>query len=299
MPLHPIARTLDARGGVASIAELRRWYSAREIARAVADGHVLRDAPGHYALASADEALRAARRMRAVVVTRSAAAFYGWRLKIQPPRPEIAVPRGRKVSAGDRQRHAVSWRALPPEALRGAHVTTPVRTVVDCALVLPFDEALAVADSALRSGSVASQQLREAAQDVKRAGRRRALRVAEHADHRAENPFESVVRAISLDVAGLRLQPQVALRSAGRVIHPDLVDTDLGIAVEADSYEYHTTRQQIDVDCHRYTELGLGGWLVLRVSYQQAMRRQGWVRSTFERAVEYRRSTPFRAGAPG
>ncbi|MDN5798066.1 MAG: hypothetical protein L0H79_20295 [Intrasporangium sp.] len=299
MPQHPIAGTLDARGGVASSAELRRWYSARQIRQAVVDGHILRDARGHYALASADEGLRAARRLRAVVVTRSAAAFYGWRLKTQPPRPEVAVPRGRKVSAIDRQRYAVSWRTLPPAALLGAHVTTPVRTVVDCAVALPFDEALAIADSALRSGSVSPGQLLDAAQDVKRAGRQRALRVAHHADRRAENPFESVVRAISLDVAGLRLQPQVSLRSAGRVIHPDLADRDLGIAVEADSYEYHTTRQQIDIDCHRYTELGLGGWLVLRVSHQQAMHRHGWVRSACERAVEYRRTTPFRAGASG
>lgn len=33
MPMHPVARTLDARGGVATRAELRRWYSAREIRR--------------------------------------------------------------------------------------------------------------------------------------------------------------------------------------------------------------------------------------------------------------------------
>lgn len=290
----PIARTLDARGGVASRTELLRWYSSPDIRRAVDEGHIIRDARGRYALGTADEGLRAAHRLRAVMVCRSAAVFYGWRLKTQPPRPEIAVPRGRKVSEIDRKRLLVSWRTIEPADLHGARVTSPTRTVVDCAITLPFDEALAVADSALRSGNVTRADLLGAAAAVKRAGRQRALRVAQHADPRAENPFESVVRAISLAVPRLALQPQVALASAGCTIHPDLADVGLGIAVEADSYEYHTTRQQIDIDCHRYTELGLDGWLVLRVSHQQAMHRQAWVQSAFERAVEYRRTTPFR-----
>ncbi|EWT07235.1 hypothetical protein N864_09240 [Intrasporangium chromatireducens Q5-1] len=298
MPMHPVARTLDARGGVATRAELRRWYSAREIRLAVEDGHIMRDGRGHYALATADDGLRAARRLRAVMMGRSAAAFHGWRLKTQPSRPEIAVPRGRKVAPAERERCLISWRALTPSDLAAPHVTNPVRTVIDCATRLPFDEALAIADSALRNGNVTRDQLLAAATQVKRAGRQPALRVARHADPRAENPFESVVRAVSLDVPGLALRPQVPISSADRTIHPDLVDGALGIVVEADSYEYHTSRQQIDIDCHRYTELGLDGWLVLRVSHQQAMRRQTWLRSAFERAVQYRRTTPFQAAQP-
>jgi hypothetical protein len=44
-----------------------------------------------------------------------------------------------------------------------AGVTGPLRTVVDCARVLPFDSALAVADSALRSGNVRRADLTRAA----------------------------------------------------------------------------------------------------------------------------------------
>lgn len=166
--------------------------------------------------------------------------------------------------------------------------------MIDCAIGLPFDEALTIADSALRNGSVTREQLAAGAQQVRRTGRVQALRVAAHADHRAENPFESVVRAISLDVPGLALRPQVQLRSGGRLIHPDLADVALGVVVEADSYEFHTRRRQIDIDCERYTELGLGGWLLIRVSHQQAMQRQDWVHSAFMRAVEYRRRDAFR-----
>ena len=55
--------------------------------------------------------------------------------------------------------------------------------------------------------------------------------------------------AQSRSVPGLRLEPQVPVRVAGRTIHPDLVDVDLRIVVEADSHEFHTKRDQITRDC--------------------------------------------------
>ena len=91
---------------------------------------------------------------------------------------------------------------------------------------------------------------------------------------------------MSLGVPGLRLEPQDAVSVAGRTIHPDLVDRDLRIVVEADSHEFHTKRDQITRDCWRYDELTLDDWLVLRVSWVQAMHRQTWVRSVLSRAVD-------------
>ena len=63
-------------------------------------------------------------------------------------------------------------------------------------------------------------------------GRRHVLRVIEAADARAANPFESVLRAIALDVPGLQRLPQVEIRTPGRrLMRPDLVDARLQIAV--------------------------------------------------------------------
>ena len=45
------------------------------------------------------------------------------------------------------------------------------------------------------------------------------LRVLDAADARADNPFESVLRAIGLDVPGFRLVPQVEIRIPGRISH--------------------------------------------------------------------------------
>lgn len=261
---------------MASRTELRAAFTSRAISAAVRDGLVVRDAPGRYALPSAREGRRAARSLKAVAIGRTAAVLWGMKLKAPPPRPELAVPRGRRVSRRDQERYAVRWRDDDPGDVRYGEITSPVRTVIDCATSLPFDEALAVANSALRDGFVTREQLLEAAHAIRRTGRRRALRVAERADGRAQNPFESVLRALALDVPGLDLTPQVAVTVAGRVIHPDLVDRRLRIIAEGDSHEFHTTRRQIDIDCERYTELALDGWIVLRFSHPQAMGRQEW-----------------------
>lgn len=79
----------------------------------------------------------------------SAAAHHGWAVKWQPRQPQIAVGRGRRLATQQRASVQVSWVRLPATDVDG-RVTTPVRTVLDCAAQLPFDEALAVADSALR-----------------------------------------------------------------------------------------------------------------------------------------------------
>jgi very-short-patch-repair endonuclease len=152
--------------------------------------------------------------------------------------------------------------------------------VVDCARHLPFDEALDVADSALRSRPVTAVDLATVAKQVRGPGRPQVLRVLAHASSKAANPFESVLRAIALGVPGLDLSPQVGIAVAGSErVTPDLVDVSLGIVVEADSHEFHTGREQLVVDCWRYDELTLAGWDVYRFIFEQVMWRQGWVAS--------------------
>ncbi len=112
-------------------------------------------------------------------------------------------------------------------------------------------------------------------------GRQRVLRVIEAADGRADNPFESVLRAIGLDVPGLRLVPQVEIRIPGRwLMRPDLVDERLRIVVEADSFEHHGSRKALVLDCAGYDNLAADGWTVLRFAWEHVMHRPAWVRST-------------------
>lgn len=161
-------------------------------------------------------------------------------------------------------------------------VTTPVQTVLDCARRLPFDEALAVADSALRSAAVTRDQLIAAAAASSRKGRGAALRVAQAADPRSANPLESVVRAVALGVPRLRLVPQVDLPGLGR---PDLYDEQLRLVVECDSFGFHASREALLHDIERYNAFELAGLRLLRFGYEHAMNDAGYIERTLRGAI--------------
>jgi very-short-patch-repair endonuclease len=154
-------------------------------------------------------------------------------------------------------------------------VTTPLRTVVDCARLLPFDEALAIADSALRSGLVTREELDEVR--VRGAGAGAVRRVVRHADARAANPFESVLRALCIE-AGLPVEPQREVVLGRDTIHPDLVCRDRRVVVEGDSWTWHATRKAHTKDCARYNLLTAHGWAVLRFTWEQVMLQPAYVR---------------------
>ena len=103
-------------------------------------------------------------------------------------------------------------------------------------------------------------------------------RVAAEASADAANPFESVLRAIALDVPGLRVRPQQVVRSPVVWARPDLVDEDLGLVLEADSFAWHDDRAALDRDANRDHRSVASGWVVLRFTWEQVMLRPDEVR---------------------
>ena len=257
------APALERLGGTAGARDVLRLTTRRRLRRAVARGRVVRLSRGRYALPTADDARRIASRLTAIVCLRSAAAH-----------PELMVRRGRKLSAEQREGVAIHWANVADDQVVDG-VTTPLRTVVDCARLLPFDEALAIADSALRSGLVTRAELD--ATDVRGAGADAVRRVLRHADRRAANPFESVLRALCIE-AGFVVEPQAAVDLGTGTIHPDLVCHVLRMAFEADSWSFHASRRAHRRDCVRYNLLVINGWRVLRFTWEQVMHDQAYVR---------------------
>jgi hypothetical protein len=207
---------------------------------------------------------------------------HGWKVKRPPNLPMVTVRRNRSVRAVDGvDVRFGDWR---PDELDGV-VTGPVRTVIDCARSMPFDEALTVADAALRSRQVTREQIEEAAAASPRTGRPAALRVARCASHLPANPFESVLRAIALDVPRLSVVPQGAVWTVG---HADLTDARLQIAVEAESFEFHALPEAFRYDIRRYTAMTRLGWLVVRFVWEDAMHRPAYVHDTLADVVALR-----------
>ena len=202
-----VATLLHHLGGACDRQSLLTHVSRSDVERALEEGRIVRDARGRYALPSADRARRAANALNGVVSHRSAALHWGWRMKTVPAKPDVLVPRNRKNLR--EWEAALHWGNLASDEIEGGY-TSPRRTIIDCMRGLPFDEALAIADSSLRMRSFQQPTLIELAAEVKGTGAPQARRVAAEASGEADNPFESVLRAISLDVAGLRLVPHSA-----------------------------------------------------------------------------------------
>jgi len=277
-----VAEAVRRMGGVADARTLVRCTSRRKVRTALLNGDIIRIGRGRYALPAAQVALREAHRLNGVVSGLSAALYYGWKVKTPPELPTVTVPRNRKVAPERRAGVDLRWRNIPREHVTAQGVTSKAWTVIDCARTLPYDEALAVADSALRNGDVTRQELLQLAEQLPSTGRTECLLVATTADGRAANPFESVLRAIALEVSGLYVVPQEWTDDVG---HPDLVDKRLRLVIEAESFEFHGKRRALYEDCERYNAFAMKGWWVVRFSWEHVMFEPDYVREVLARMV--------------
>jgi very-short-patch-repair endonuclease len=281
--VHPVL-ALERFGGVARRQDLMPLTTGLDLRAAVLSGEIVRDARGRYSLASADEARRTAHAVTGVLSHTSAALHWGWPVKAVPDRPHVTVRRKRRLSAGQRQLVVPHWRDLTPDEVVDG-VTSCARTLVDCLTDLPFDEALSIADSALRARAISAKELIALAASARGGGTRQARRVAALADRRPANPFESVLRAIAADVAGLEVTPQLTIETPRLIASPDLVDPRRRIVLEADSHTWHSSRKALRRDCRRYNALVLDRWTVLRFTWEQVMFEPDDVRSCLEDVV--------------
>lgn len=281
--VHPV-EALTRLGGVADLATLTAVTTRGRLRSCVRAGLVVHAGHGRYALPTAHEGLRAAARVAGVASHASAASIHGWEIARPPAVPHVVVPRNRKLIKARRVGLEVRWRDLDPSDVHG-FVTSATRTVLDCARDLPFPDALAIADSALRHGAVDLEHLETRALALRSNGRSEALRVVAHATPLAANPFESVLRAVALDVEGLNLEPQVWIDEAGFKGRPDLVDRRRRIIVEAESFAWHGDRRALVHDCERYNALVLRGWLVVRFAWEHVMFEPDYVRDVLTALV--------------
>ncbi|GMA20233.1 hypothetical protein GCM10025862_22540 [Arsenicicoccus piscis] len=269
---------MEALGWVATRAQLDARWPRRWIRRAVADGVLVRVARGRYAHGRLNQHRQVAAAHGGVVSHTSAALRWGLAVKAEPITPWITVARTYRLRRRPDEQLRASYRSLRPDEIdRQTASTTVLRTVLDCARDLPFDEALCIADSALREGLLESRDLRSAAATLQGKGAARARRVARLASGLSANPMESVLRAIAIEL-GLALTPQLQVCEDGLFARVDLGDETLRLAVEAEGFAWHGERRQLERDARRYDLLVVFGWTVLRFSWEQIMHHPELVR---------------------
>jgi very-short-patch-repair endonuclease len=286
---------LSELGGVATRSALVRVAGRSAVDRALATGAVVVVRRGWYTvpeLASAESVARAA---GGLLCLESAALHHGWAVKQVPDLPHVVLARGRRVPRGLEHR-GVWHRGDVASDDRDGAATGRELTLTQCSRSLAFDAALAVADSARRSGEAA--MLARVGRLARGPGAPRIRRVVAESRGEAANAFESVLRALCLDVPGLRVRPQVLLTSVRPWVRPDLVDEHHRIVIEADSFAWHGDRAALRRDARRYDLLVVDGWLVLRFCWEDVMFEQDHVREVLAAAVvRVHRSTEV--GCPG
>lgn len=290
-----VVATLTRLGGVSTRSGLVEASSRREVDSALVRGEIVVLARGRYALPGVGAAASAAHRVTGTLCLESAAMHHGWGVKVVPDRPQIAVPRNRKLAPDQKAGLDIRRHTLADDDIDGL-ATSRDRTLVDCLRLLPDDRALAVADSALREG-MTHAHARALARDARGQHAVRIRHRLELATGDAANPFESVLRSIARSVPGLAVRPQVSLRRSldgGRTIflgRPDLVDDRLRVIIEADSFEWHGSRTALACDARRYNWFEVDGWLVLRFAWEHVMFEAAYVRSVLVAAVAERTAT--------
>ncbi len=200
------------------------------------------------------------------------AAARSWQLPLPPwigldeERPVSLAVRpeaGRARAAGVRGRRL----RLPDEhvtELRGLPITTPARTWLDCAALMPTEHLVAMGDAVLRRGLADRDELQRLTTWARRrrgvVSCRRALPLLDPA---AESPGESIVR-YHLVMAGLPwpVCNLDIIGSTGWLARADLAWPDAKVIVEYDG-AYHADEARRRYDAARRNLLQDEGWLVI------------------------------------
>jgi very-short-patch-repair endonuclease len=263
---------LRARGGVAHSSALHdAGFSTHRIAGAVAAGSVVRVRRSWLTIPEADAAVIAAAEVGGRLTCVSAAARRGLWVPRAPSLPHVAVAHSSSARADDGIR---LHRARAPVPL---HRTDPHEHVLNVmfhvARCLPRGDALAVWESALRTGAVDAEVLARV--------QWRSTRAAELAevsgslsDSGIETAFAALMRSI-----GIAVRQQVWIDG-----HP--LDGLIGarLAVQLDGFAHHQGRDRRR-DLRADARLVLRGYTVLRFDYQQVLFDAGYVRETVLLAI--------------
>ena len=270
-----IAAVASRQDGVISHPELvDLGLTAEQIRRRVETGRLIRLHRGVYAVGHTALTTRAKARAavmacgpRAVLSHQSAAALFGFRPEWHGA-PHVTVPTTR------RHKGIVSHRsALAPEDVvtrRGIRMTTPARTLVDLADVLPERQLqTAINEAEVQRLTTRAEVIETRARTPGRRGARRLTKLLAEPTRLTRSELERDFLALT-ESSNLPT-PETNTRIEG--LEADFAWRDKRLIVEVDGFTYHGTRQAFERDRERDARLQAQGWRVVRFTYRQVQRR--------------------------
>jgi very-short-patch-repair endonuclease len=161
--------------------------------------------------------------------------------------------------------------SLHPSDIRRRHglpLTSPARTLLDLAEVLPSRPLERALDEALRMRLTRPRELRAI---LERSPRRRGAAELRALLDRTAGPTltrsEAEERLLALVRAARLPHPELNTRITGHEV--DFLWRDAGLVVEVDGFAYHSTRAAFERDRRRDAKLQSAGFAVVRVTWRQ------------------------------
>lgn len=267
-PVHPIAASVQRRGGLSATHELYAdGHERYQLARAVRDRVIVRARQGWYVLPGIHPSLREAVRVGGRLTCVSALALYGaWNVTGADLHVAVAANSARLRSRQDSRRRLEDQAVSRVRVHWGAEgsgtrlMPDPLGCIDDLLACQPVDIAFAVCETLLHERPVLRRAWRafvEGAPVIHRPMLRLAAGICESG---TEALFWFRTRPF-----GIPFRRQVRIPGVGRV------DFMIGekLIVEVDGAAYHTDPEQFEKDRHRDAVLSRLGYRVLRFSYLQ------------------------------
>ncbi|HAP91644.1 MAG TPA: hypothetical protein DEQ49_16525 [Arthrobacter bacterium] len=182
-----------------------------------------------------------------------------------------------KSAGGDVRTHRLDLQAADLTTLwimdgREILATGIERTVLDCARILPLEQAAVIGDHALRKGAGIDSMRRLLDGSPVKRGNRRALDLLAALDGRSESVGETRTRLLLRSFGFNMFIPQVELPTTSGHFRADFADPVSRIVIEFDGSgkytDYRPTEEVLLAERRRENALIEEGWLVLRLEWK-------------------------------
>ncbi len=292
-----LGRLAASQHGVFSRAQAdARGFSKEVIARRVRRGMWEQPHPGVYRLTGAPNSWRASLMAAClawgpgtVASHRAAAAL--WEFTGFPPRRiELSIPRKRERPLPHLVHRPVALPATDVTTLDSIPVTTPERTLLDLAGVASSERVEEALDDALRRRLVSVPRLTQLLRRSAVPGRPGVAAFRSLLEQQTSVVPESVferrlMRALKRAKCPQPV-PQHEVRSNGRLIaRVDLAYPSKQLAIEAEGFEWHSIRSDVERDARRQSALAAQGWRVIRLTWTELHDRPDEVVATIRAAL--------------
>jgi very-short-patch-repair endonuclease len=224
----------------------------------------------------------------AVISHLTAARLWGLDVPLVADDGRVHVTVAPHIRLRHRRDRRIHWSTVPAPETRRRHdvvLTSPSRTWIDLAVILPPAALLAVTDQMLARGFPADEFPAILRRSAGRRGVVTARRVVECGDCLAGSPMESVLRWLVHEAGLSRPVLRHVVRAGGRFLgRVDLAWPHRRVIVEFDGNVHRDRRVFVD-DVRRQNGLVLAGWTVLRFTSADVLGRPEHVLAAIRAAL--------------